>query len=101
MELTREERELLESYLKMNADYRGWIVGAVVGAAICAGALVAAFLRLLNVQPVYLLLALIVGMVVVELALTRRDNTCLAGILQKYDTEVRRLKYPEEDEETV
>ena len=101
MDLTRDESELLESYLKMDVQGRGWIGSAVVGAVICGGALLLAFLKLWNVPVVYLLLVLVVGMVLIELSLSRRDKTQIARILQEYNAEVRRLKYPEEEDETV
>jgi len=101
MDLTRDERELLDSYLHMDARGKGWIVGAIVGAVICGGALLVAFLGPWDVPGVYLLLVLVVGMVLIELSLGHRDKLQIGRILQEYDTEVRRLKYPEEEEETA
>jgi len=89
MDLTRDESELLESYLKMDVQGRGWIVGAVVGAVMCGGALLIAFLGFWDVPKLHLLLVLVVGMLLTERSLSHRDKTQIARILQEYDAEVR------------
>jgi hypothetical protein len=84
MELTAEERRMVQPYLSMRVTGgKGWLVGIVLGLLIC----VAAFcLRLSGIWPearVAFLPVLVTGMVVIEMSIDHRQKTRLAGILQK------------------
>ena len=85
MDLTDDEKKLVDPYLAMRAtDGRGWRVVLAVGAAVCLAALAA---RLFGPWPqarMLFLPAVVVGMLIVEGALDRRRRTKLARILQKY-----------------
>lgn len=101
MDFTPEQREFVKPYLTMKVrDGKGWILGVIVGLLICAAALVTGFLRLWAGAGQYLLLALVIGMVLIEISLNRRDKSRLAAIVQKYDAALRDLQQPEGEEET-
>ena len=93
MELTQKERDFLRPYLAMDVSRGGgWMVGAVAGALVCAGALVAHLTGLWPEAGPYLFLALVVGMVVIEVSLNRRDKLFVARILQKYTAKLDALR---------
>ncbi|MHC4789281.1 MAG: hypothetical protein ACYS8K_08795 [Planctomycetota bacterium] len=102
MDLTAEEEKFLEPYLAAEvSDGKGWVIGVAVGALACAAAV---FLRFTHAWPAfdpYFLLVVVVGLVIVEQSVNRRDKVRLARILQKYDSALRRLRYPGEQEETI
>ncbi|NLW50563.1 MAG: hypothetical protein GXY85_06920 [Candidatus Brocadiaceae bacterium] len=102
MELTPQEQRLLKPYLRMAAgEGRGWLMGVAVGLAVCAGAVAVVALGRWPEAAPYCPLAFVVGLVIIEQALDRRDRRRMASILQKYDTALQSLLYPEEAEETV
>ncbi|MCK4283361.1 MAG: hypothetical protein KAX44_03505 [Candidatus Brocadiae bacterium] len=97
MNLTGEEKKLVEPYLAMSIrDGKGWICGVVAGFLICAGALLVGYLGAWPVAGHYLLLVAVVGMVVAEISLNHRDKMRMGAVLQKYDAAVRG---PERDAE--
>lgn len=102
MDLTPDEKKMLAPYLLMKTGGRSaWQAGIVLGVAVCAAAVaIVAFDCWPEAGP-YTPLAFVVGLVILEQALARRDRRRMARILQKYDAAVQRFMYPEEAEETV
>ncbi len=90
MELTPEERALVESYLHTSSERnRKWLFVLAVGAVICLCALLLLALATASVQRPVSLLALVLGLVVIARALDGRKRTILARIIQKYDRAIR------------
>ena len=90
MELTPKERDFLRPYLTMKlSEGKGWAVGVALGVLICAGAVFVWFSGSWpGIRP-YFFLTFVIGMVVTEISLNRREKIILARILQKYDAAVR------------
>jgi hypothetical protein len=102
MDFTPEEKKLLEPYLAMRTSgTRAWLAAVVVGLAVCAAAVAIIALPIRPEAGPYCPLVFVIGLVIVEQALARRDRRRMARILQKYDSAVQRFMYPEEAEETV
>ena len=102
MEFTSEEKKLLAPYLLMDtADRKAWLAGIVAGLAVCAAAVAVIALPIWPDAGPYCPLAFVIGLVIVEQALDRRDRRRMARVLQKYDAALQRFMYPEEAEETV
>ena len=99
MDLTAEEREFVRPYLSTKATGgRGWMLGLLLGLAICAAAL---FLRLSGVWPearLVFLPGLVIGMVVIEVSIDHRRKLRLARILQKYDAALGGSQPPADQE---
>ena len=102
MDFTPEEKKLLDPYLLMRTGgARGWLAGVVAGAAVCAAAVAIVALDVWPEAGPYCPLVFVIGLVIAEQALARRDRRHMARILQKYDAAVQRFMYPEEAEETT
>lgn len=100
MDLTPQEEKLVRPYLTMKVGGIGWVIGLVIGLLILAAGIIIWVSGIWEGGP-YFLLVLVVGMVIIEQAWNFRDKVRLARVLQKYDATVRRLRYPEEEEETL
>jgi len=102
MELTPEEKRLVAPYLLMRTSGgRGWLAGIVAGVAVCAAAVAIVAVGSWPEAGPYCPLVFVIGLVIAEQALARRDRRRMARILQKYDAAVQRFMYPEEAEETT
>jgi hypothetical protein len=102
MQFTPEEERLLKPYMAMKTDGIGaWPAGIVAGVAVCAAAVAVVALDIWREAGPYCPLAFVVGLVILEQALDRRDRRRMARILQKYDAAVQSFMYPEEAEETA
>ena len=101
MEFTPEEQRLLKSYLLMRIRAgNGWLAGVVAGVAVCAAGVVIVALGIWPDAAPYCPLVFVIGLVIAEQALGRRDKRRMARILQKYDAALQRFMYPEDAEET-
>jgi len=90
MELTTEEKRIADGYLAVTAtETRGWLVGVVLGAAICAAGAVILALQGWDGAGGFLLPIFFVGMATIEVSLNHRDKLRFARILQKYDAALR------------
>ncbi len=102
MHFTPKERKLIEAYVSLASRAgRGWVAGMVIGALICAAAVVAGVAGLWAEARCYLPLAFVAGMIVIEQSVNRRDRVRLARIIRKYASQPQRPVYPEDEEETM
>ncbi len=96
MDLTPAERKFVRPYLRANARAgKGWIVGVLLGLGVIAAAIL---FRLSDSGPEigpYFLMAVVVGMVIIEMSIDHRSKMKMARILQKYEAAVREAQEPE------
>ena len=101
MDLTPEEEKLVRPYLAMKvAQGKGWIVGVVVGLVVIAASVL---LWASGVWPeggIYLFVAIVVGLVVIEQCVDHRDRVRMAKLLQKYDSVVKQYEQAEDYEQS-
>lgn len=101
MELTPEERKLVQPYLEMKAEEgKGWIMGLVVGLVVALAGLVVWIGGWWQHGGPYLLLVILAAAVVVEQSLDHRDQVRMARLFQKYHELVKRYEQAEEYEES-
>lgn len=102
MDFTPEEQRLLRPYLLMKTRAGGgWLVALAAGLLVCAAAVAIVLLGTWPDAGPYCPLIFVIGLVIAEQALGRRDRRRMAHILQEYDAAVQRFAYPEEAEETT
>jgi len=96
MDLTDDEKKLVQPYLDMKAtNGRGWRPVLAVGAAVCLAALAARLFGPWSQARMLFVPTVVVGLLIIEGALDRRRPAKLARILQKYDAALE----PDEAEE--
>jgi hypothetical protein len=101
MELSPEERKLVQPYLDMKIrEGKGWVVGFLVGLVVSGGAFVVWVADLWPKGGPYMLLVVLAGAVLIEQSLDHRDQVRMARILQKYHDVVKRYEQAEEYEES-
>jgi amino acid permease len=102
MEFTPEESKFVRPYLEMEpSPGRGWLVGVVVGILIIIGGVLVPIFTEVDYSGALVVLLVIVGMVVIDIALDWRRKKLTAQVLQKYHRAVRRLYREIGEEETI
>lgn len=102
MKFSKAEQRLLDRHLTIDTrQTAGWRAAICVGMLACVAALVLYAARVWEAGAACAPLLFVIGLVVIEHGLHKRDVQRMARILQEYDVALRRLIYPEEEEETI
>jgi hypothetical protein len=104
MELSPKEQKLVRPYLEMNirqdGEGKGWVIGVIAGIVIAAVAIIIAALRVWPDMGLYLLLAIVIGLVLIEQSVDHRDQVRMARVLQKYNSVVKQYEQAEDFEQS-